>query len=144
MERAIKQMADQADTQARFFRALDQGEIHVGEWLDVLARLGTVQSAIQALLDTVSVGIGLPRSGRGRILAYFQMHIGEVVNQHQIAGVGGIHEWARRVRELREAGWPIASGKEDAELKPGQYRMASMRKISRDRDAVRVDSGSSS
>jgi len=36
--------------------------------------------------------------------------------------VSGIHEWARRIRELRvEQGWPIHSHKNDESLKPGQY-----------------------
>lgn len=128
VERAIQRMADHAEAQARFLRALDQDELQIGEWLDVLARLGMEQSAIHALANTVSTGIGLPKSARSRILAYFRRHVGEVVSQHQLAGVGGIHEWARRVRELRKAGWPIVSDQEDPELKPGQYRMTSPRR----------------
>jgi len=128
VEQPLKRMADHAEAQARFLRALDQDELQIGEWLDVLARLGTEQSAIHALADTVGAGIGLPQSARSRILAYFRMHIGEVMSQHQLAGVGGIHEWARRVRELRKAGWPIVSDKEDPDLKPGQYRMTSPRR----------------
>jgi hypothetical protein len=128
VERAIQRMADHAEAQARFLRALDQDELQIGEWLDVLARLGMEQSAIHALANTVSSGIGLPKSARSRILAYFRRHVGEVVSQHQLACVGGIHEWARRVRELRKAGWPIVSDQEDPELKPGQYRMTSPRR----------------
>jgi hypothetical protein len=124
-EHAIKRMADHAEAQARFLGALDQDKLQIGEWLDVLALLGTEQSAIHALADTVGASIGLPQSARSRILAYFRMHIDEVMSQDQLAGVGGIHEWARRVRELREAGWSIVSDKEDPDLKPGQYRMTS-------------------
>ena len=123
----MQQMAEHAEAEAMFLRAIEEDELQSAEWLDVLARLGVERAAVHSLAHKVSTRIGLPSAARDRILAYFQRHVGEVVSQHQLAGVGGVHEWARRVRELRNAGWLIASDKEDPELKPGQYRMTSPR-----------------
>lgn len=59
---------------------------------------------------------------RDRILRYFRKYPGVVIHGDELAVVGGISEWARRVRELRvEEGWDIASGntiREMAEQEP--------------------------
>ncbi len=61
-------------------------------------------------------------SPQHRILEYMKAHVGEVVGKEQLRGVAAIHEWARRIRELRvEHGWPIASSTNRIDLAPGQY-----------------------
>lgn len=46
--------------------------------------------------------------GRQRILKYLSAHVGEEVSGEQLAAASGIHEWARRLRELRvEGGYDI-------------------------------------
>lgn len=51
------------------------------------------------------------RSARSRILAYLRVHSGQIIEGKELMVVGGISEYARRVRELRvEHGWPIISG----------------------------------
>lgn len=64
------------------------------------------------------------------ILAYLLKHIGEVVNSKQLQDAsGGASEWARRVRELRdEEGYDILSHKDRADLKPGEYILASAKR----------------
>jgi len=61
-----------------------------------------------------------------RIRQFLLAHIGQVVTSIQIrdaAGIG-VSEWARRLRELRdEEGWPIRSKKDDAKLRPNEYRL---------------------
>jgi len=53
----------------------------------------------------------LRRSGRNRILHYFLEYPKTVLPGDELAVVGGIGEWARRIRELRvQYGWTIASG----------------------------------
>lgn len=60
-----------------------------------------------------------------RILAYLLENIGNVLSSDQIREAsGGVSEWARRVRELRdEEGYEILTHKDRADLKPGQYLM---------------------
>jgi 5-methylcytosine-specific restriction endonuclease McrA len=58
-----------------------------------------------------------------RLKQFLLANVGKVVNSRQLrdaAGLG-VSEWARRVRELREVGWPIRTHNDDAKLKPGEY-----------------------
>lgn len=66
-------------------------------------------------------------SARDRLRAYFLANVGKVLDSYQLqAAAGGITEWARRVRELRQhEGWEILTDKDDSSLKPGQYRLNS-------------------
>lgn len=64
-------------------------------------------------------------SARARILAFFKENLGKVVHTRDIARVARIHDYQRRIRELRHAGWPIMSDKDSADLKPGEYLMES-------------------
>lgn len=53
----------------------------------------------------------IARSGRARLLHYFQQYPRTVLSRKELAVVAGIDDWPRRVRELRkEFGWNIASG----------------------------------
>lgn len=49
-------------------------------------------------------------SARKRILYYLRENIGVPLAGDELRVVAGIDDWARRVRELRVAGWPIVSG----------------------------------
>lgn len=66
-----------------------------------------------------------PRARRGdgakeKILSYLQARVGEVVHGEELAEASGIHEWPRRVRELRvEDGYAIT------ELGSSRYRLES-------------------
>ncbi|MXV91065.1 MAG: HNH endonuclease [Acidimicrobiia bacterium] len=66
-------------------------------------------------------------SAKERIRDFLRAHVGEIVTKDQIRDAVGpeITEWARRVRELRnEEGWEILTHHDDAELKPGEYKLA--------------------
>lgn len=53
----------------------------------------------------------LKANARGRLLHYFREYPLTALAREELAVVGGIGEWARRVRELRvEYGWSIVSG----------------------------------
>ena len=60
-----------------------------------------------------------------KLREYFLAHPGEVVDWQVLRTVaGGITEWARRVRELRQhEGMNIETDKDNSALKPGQYRL---------------------
>jgi hypothetical protein len=66
--------------------------------------------------------------GRDRILEFLQRHVGEVVEGIALYAVSGVSENRRRTRELREQGWKISSHDQDPLLKPGQYRLESLKK----------------
>ena len=66
----------------------------------------------------------MPRrsSSKQRILDYFLDNPGVVLRSQQIQEAsGGAVEWARRVRELRAAGWRIATNNDRGDLRPGDY-----------------------
>lgn len=59
---------------------------------------------------------------RDKIREYFIANVGKVLTTQQIRRVGGISEYARRIRELRdEEGFLIKTHVDRADLKPGQY-----------------------
>lgn len=68
------------------------------------------------------------RSGRARVLEYMKLRVGQVVRKEELIIVSGIHDYPRRIRELREAGWDIVSCYEDSSLKPGDYVLRSRTK----------------
>lgn len=62
-------------------------------------------------------------SARSQLREYFLIHVGEKLDWKELQkAAGGISEWARRVRELRnEEGMNIVTDKDRSDLKPGQY-----------------------
>ncbi|XZE21527.1 HNH endonuclease [Pirellulaceae bacterium SH449] len=72
-----------------------------------------------------------PKSSKQLILEFFLANVGRVVESRDIqAAGGGVVEWARRVRELRnEEGYQILSHKDRADLKPNQYLLETKKRI---------------
>lgn len=60
---------------------------------------------------------------RDKLRQYFLSNIGKVLDSNELRDAsGGISEWGRRVRELRnEEGFDILSHNDRSDLKPGQY-----------------------
>jgi hypothetical protein len=59
---------------------------------------------------------------RKKLRDHFLSNIGRVMNSDELREVGGISEWARRVRELRnEEGFQILTDKDRSTLRPGEY-----------------------
>lgn len=60
---------------------------------------------------------------RDRLRDFFLSNLGRVLDSEELReAAGGISEWARRVRELRnEEGYPILTHNDRSDLKPGQY-----------------------
>lgn len=71
------------------------------------------------------------KSARQLILDFLLANVGEIIEGRDLRDAGrGITEWARRVRELRdEYGYQIQSHKDSSDLKPGQYRLLSTKRI---------------
>jgi hypothetical protein len=97
-----KALQDLADRLADIARSLDS------------AGRGDLQEVIVEIIGVRDRLFGPPpqsprgEGAKGKILAYFQAHVGEEVTGSQLSEVSGIQEWARRVRELRvEDGWQI-------------------------------------
>lgn len=64
-----------------------------------------------------------PKSARDRLREYFLKNVGNTLSSKELhKASGGISEWARRVRELRqEEGYQILTHNDRSDLKPGQY-----------------------
>ena len=64
---------------------------------------------------------------RAKLRAFLLSHVGRVFDSAALRDVaGGISEWARRVRELRdEEGYDIQTHNDRSDLKPGQYILVS-------------------
>lgn len=85
---------------------------------------------------------------RSKLRKHFLANIGRVMDSEELREVaGGITEWARRVRELRnEEGYNIQTHNDRSDLKPGQYlledpapRPAFERSISKETRAFVLD-----
>lgn len=96
---ALEAIAGELDARAGEARHLDEAILHLGR---VRRRLYGSRR--------------LPGSARARIRAHLTAHVGEWIDGEELAEVAGISEWARRVRELRDAGLSI---EEDS----GRYRL---------------------
>mgnify|MGYP003610686201 FL=1 len=64
---------------------------------------------------------------RDKLRAYFLDNVGEILNSATLQDVaGGVSEWGRRIRELRnEEGLDILTHNDRSDLKPGQYILVS-------------------
>lgn len=70
------------------------------------------------------MGVEGTLSGKERIRRFLLDNEGKVVTDYQIVEAAGITSAQRRLRELREEGWPIKSHHNDSSLKPGEYRLS--------------------
>ncbi len=66
---------------------------------------------------------------RARLRDHFLKNLGKTLQAEDLRDVaGGISEWARRIRELRtEEGYQILTHNDLSELKPGQYKLMSLK-----------------
>ncbi len=93
-----------------------------------VGRLVDLRVEIERLGVSVVRALGIDASSaRGRILAYLQRFVGEVVSRSELDVVAGISDYPRRIRELRtEYGFQIISGASPdpdygTELQPDEY-----------------------
>lgn len=67
---------------------------------------------------------------RTKLREYFMLNVGKVLHSKELREVGGVSEWARRVRELRnEEGLNILTHNDRSDLKPGQYILIDLKPI---------------
>jgi hypothetical protein len=78
-------------------------------------------------------------SGKSRGLTYLEALSPEPADQDQLAYVMNIASWQRRIRELDEEGWEIRSNIDEPHLRPGTYRLATLRmRPPRQRKAIKI------
>jgi hypothetical protein len=100
---------------------VDTERLTADEWLLVRARVGNLTADFNEAVTEVDDLLGTT-GAQNRILRYLRIRLGEKVNKEDLSGVGGIHEWARRVRELREDhGWAIHTANTRGDLAVGEY-----------------------
>lgn len=90
------------------------------DYLEYRAQVGRIQAEFDDVNNRLAASLGLT-SAKARLLAYFRMHVGQVITKEQLAGVSGIFEFQRRIRELRQEGHHISSMETHADLHPGEY-----------------------
>ncbi len=68
---------------------------------------------------------------RDKLRSHFLANVGRIIGVEELRAVaGGITEWARRVRELRnEEGYQILTHNDRAGLKPGQYLLLDIKPL---------------
>lgn len=121
LQKALRRAAGRLTAMADELRAVDVNNLSVDDWLHLRGIMGNHMadynesvSAIDTLLDTAGA--------QSRILRYLRLRVGEKVTKEELSGVAGIHEWARRVRELREDyGWPIHTSVTRPGMRIGEY-----------------------
>jgi hypothetical protein len=121
MDSAIGELRHAANELSAKLDGLSLQDMSTAEWHEVAASIGRHMAALDTSVKLAYEGFDL-ESPQNRILDYLKLHVGEVVGKDQLRGVAAIHEWARRIRELRvEQGWPILSSTTSVTLTPGQY-----------------------
>ena len=122
----LRAAAERVREQLRILEQLGETELTEQLTYTVLADFGRLDADRNRSLKKMASAMGLPTNARARVLAYLLLTAGKIVDKDELSGVAGIHEWARRLRELRlEEGWRIASHETDHSLRPGQYRLDS-------------------
>lgn len=101
-ENAISTTIDELRTLLEEIDDLEDVESH----LELRGKVGVVQAELAGLLNAQSLLLGLG-SASNRIREYLRFHVHEPVDADCLAGVAGIQDFQRRIRELREAGWDI-------------------------------------
>ena len=70
------------------------------------------------------------KGSRTKLREHFIANVGKVLDSEELREVGGVSEWARRVRELRnEEGLNILTHNDRSDLKPGQYILIDLKLI---------------
>ena len=118
----LEEAARVTEEQRSLFADASTRDLKPDDVLVLLAEFGRRQAEVRALLGKLAGRVGLPYGAKPRLLRYLHATKGKVVDKDELSGVSGIHEWARRIRELRlEDGWPISTNENRADLRPGQY-----------------------
>jgi hypothetical protein len=79
------------------------------------------------------------RGARARILEYLKRYVGEAISGDELEVVAGIHEYPRRIRELRvQEGYVIVTGVTREELKPDEYVLESESPNAEERERWRL------
>jgi 5-methylcytosine-specific restriction endonuclease McrA len=70
------------------------------------------------------------KGARAKLREFFIANAGKVLNSKTLSQVGGISEWARRVRELRlQEGMNIITHNDRSDLKPGEYILVDLKPL---------------
>ena len=110
----------------RVLEDLQFEELDINRLLAARAQLGVLRAEFDELSNQLTSAFGAG-SARARIFEYFKLRVGEVVTKEELAGVAGIFDYQRRIRELRKIdGWDILSNEGNPKLRPGDYVLRSL------------------
>jgi hypothetical protein len=101
-------------------------QINLQELRAEVKRLGELLQGTRELSKLILKPLVSGTAARDRIRAYLKLFPGEVIEGIELQVVGGIQEFARRVRELRvQDGYNISTGYSREDLRPDQYVLES-------------------
>src|SRR5262245_18151969 len=102
MARELERLRGVASMLEAVARAVEEGRMDVAPHIDdAIVQLRGIRAELFGPRQ-------LPGSAKRRLLMHLEGRAGEWVRGEELAEVAGISEWARRVRELRDAGEPIS------------------------------------
>jgi hypothetical protein len=94
---------------------------------DIRREVKSLSEALEGVRELAKLklsGLTDAKAARDRILAYLKLFVRVPVEGAELQVVGGIQEFARRVRELRvQFGYKISTGYSAKDLRPDQYRL---------------------
>jgi HNH endonuclease len=97
-------------------------------------RFARLSGDLRGLAKIRLSGLTSAKSGRDRLLIYFKLFPGEIIEGNELQVVGGIQDFPRRVRELSvQFGYYISTGYDRDDLRPNQYVLE---RVEPDREAA--------
>lgn len=97
----------------------------------VIGFLVKIQSIKKEIVKILFRKNGKAVNARERMLMYLKANVGKKVTSKELAEVGNISEFARRIRELRQelGGWQISTGMNRPDLRPDQYVLENLEQL---------------
>lgn len=125
-EKILQSTTDSFEEMHAMISRLSKADLTVADWQVFSAKVGVLIADFDKASAQLHKKLGVS-GGQDRILYYLRSRVGQIVKMEEIRGVAAIHEWARRIRELRvEHGWPISTSTQRPDLKRGEYLLESL------------------
>lgn len=113
-----------------------------GKIREEVLRLAEIIEGIRRFAKIRLGGLTNAKAARDRILAYLKLFVGTPIDAKELQVVGGIQEFARRIRELRvQMGYRISTGYSRPDLRPDEYVLESAEPSAEEAERWRIVNG---
>lgn len=115
----------------RLFMLLSKKSMTDKERVEVVRQFVELEKVRKQIIEGLFRKSGKKVSARERILMYLKSNVGRKVSGRELAQVGSISEFARRIRELRHehGGWQVSTGMNRADLRPDEYVLENLQQV---------------